>query len=86
MKRRADYDYDRDCWIIPFKRGDRVREKTTGTLGVVHAVWPTSFEDNLEVRLDNGVSTIRDFHRWELVSRLSLAVSSPPPQNTQEHA
>ena len=40
----------------PFKPGDRVIRKYDGRHGVVHAIYD-DYEDNTEVKLNNGVYT-----------------------------
>jgi hypothetical protein len=44
----------REHWRVPLEVGYRVRHERTGETGVIHALYPDDFEDDVEVRLDNG--------------------------------
>lgn len=62
--------------MIPFKRGDRVRDRITGDEGRVHAIYPDDAEDNLEVKLDGGSYTCRDWRRFDLLAPALAALNT----------
>lgn len=56
-----------DRWRIPFVPGHRVREIETGEEAIVHAIYPESEKENLELLLPDGTYTRRDYREWEAV-------------------